>query len=309
VPQLTVLIPVAGRLEYFEDTLLSVLETQPEDCRVMVVLDEPYADPYGLKQELRFIEAGREANLTQAIQLALLEVETPVTFILPSGHELEPGWAEAPLRLFDDDRIAAVVPVVVRHNAPDVIVAAGLGYRQDLGRLVPLQAGVGYNRTALSRRTQVLPHPAGAFFRTDCLRSLPLDEGLGDGWVLAAVARGLHAAGYLTVLEPTSRIRAREWPQPTDPYHDAHDAEVFFWRWWGGPPPLPVAARHMREVLGSAAAALTRGEFWAELSGRISGARNASRQVAAHGRHELHGPHFRIGKPRCAAVFESTATD
>ncbi|NMC20923.1 MAG: glycosyltransferase family 2 protein [Thermogutta sp.] len=292
--RLSVLIPLAGRISYLEDTLLSVLEAQPEGCRVIVVLDEPYADPWELKHELRFIEAGRGCSVGRAIALGLAEVETPVTFILPCGHEVQPNWADRALEIFADDRVAAVVPVVVRHDAPGVVAAAGMGYRQDVGRLVPLQAGVACGNTMLARRTQVLPHPAGAFFRTDYLREIDVDPELGEEWVLAAVGRGLHTAGYLSVLEPSSRVRGRDFSRTVDAYRDARNAEAFFWHWWDGVPSLPAAARHMGQVLGRAVAALSRGEFLAELSGRLSGAGIVTRRTIAQPGQVSHGPHFSV---------------
>lgn len=294
--RLSVLIPAAGRIAYLEDTLLSVLETQPEGCRVIVVLDEPYADPWELKRELRFIEAGRGCSLGRAIALGLAEVETPVTFMLPCGHEVEPNWADRALALFEDDRVASVVPLVVRHDAPGVVAAAGMAYRQDTGRLVPLQAGVPCENTAFARRTQILPHRAGAFFRTERLREFNIDYVVGEDWVMAAAGRSLHAAGYLSVLEPSSRIRGRDFSGVTDVFRDARDAEAFFWHWWDGVPSLPVAAWHVGQVLGRAVAALPRGEFLAELSGRLSGAGTVARRILAHERQDLSGPHFSVSR-------------
>ncbi|GAB6185551.1 hypothetical protein [Thermopirellula anaerolimosa] len=294
--RLSVLIPVAGRLSYLEDTLLSVLEAQPEGCRVIVVLDEPYADPWGLKDELRFIEAGPGCSLGRAIALGLAEVETPVTFVLPCGHEVEANWADQAPQIFEDERIAAVVPLAVRHDSPGVVVAAGVGYRQDIGRLVPLQEGVACGNTVLARRTQILPHSAGAFFRTESIRKIPLDAELGEEWVLAAAVRALHSAGYLSVLEPSSRVRARRFPRTADAFRDARDAEAFFWQWWDGAPSLPVAARHVGQVLGRAVAALPRGNLLAELSGRLSGAGTVARRTVAHRRHDMQGPHFNVSR-------------
>lgn len=302
--RLSVLIPVAGRLSYLEDTLLSVLEAQGEGCRVIVVLDEPYADPWGLKEELRFIEAGPGCPVGRAIQLGLAEVETPITFILPSGHEVDPHWAEQAVEVFRDERVGAVVPLVVRHDSPGVVTAAGMGYRQDVGRLVPLQAGVSCENTVFARRTQILPHPAGAFFRTDCLREIDLDPELGEEWILPAAGQGVQLAGYRTLLEPSSRVRSRNFARAADAFRDARDAEAFFWHWWDGTPSLPAAARHVGQLLGRAVAALPRGEFLAELSGRLKGAGNVSRRSVAHPRHKMHGPHFsasRASSPRSAA--------
>ena len=49
--RLSIVIPVLGSLDGLEDTLVSVLENRPADCQIVVVLNQPYDDPYDLKDE------------------------------------------------------------------------------------------------------------------------------------------------------------------------------------------------------------------------------------------------------------------
>ena len=63
MPRLSIVIPVLGNLDRLEDTLVSVLANRPADCQVVVVLDQPYADPYDLKDEVQFIELPGQGRL------------------------------------------------------------------------------------------------------------------------------------------------------------------------------------------------------------------------------------------------------
>ena len=56
MPRLSCVIPAVGTTQDLETTLVSVLEKRPDDCEIIVVLNESYADPYGLKDEVRFVE-------------------------------------------------------------------------------------------------------------------------------------------------------------------------------------------------------------------------------------------------------------
>ena len=57
--RLSIIVPLMGDLKRFEDTLVSVLENQPEQSEVVVVLNGPYDDPYDLRSEVKFVEAPR----------------------------------------------------------------------------------------------------------------------------------------------------------------------------------------------------------------------------------------------------------
>ncbi len=48
-----------GDQQRFEDTLVSVLENQPERSEVVVVTRGPYDDPYDLRREVGIVEAPR----------------------------------------------------------------------------------------------------------------------------------------------------------------------------------------------------------------------------------------------------------
>ena len=79
--RLSIIVPLTGDLKPFEDTLVSVLENQPERSEVVVVLNEPYDDPYQLRGEVEFVEAPagggpRVLNLIQVFENAGLDLRS-----------------------------------------------------------------------------------------------------------------------------------------------------------------------------------------------------------------------------------------
>lgn len=93
MPRLSIIIPVAGNLTSLEDTLLSVLENRPDGAEVLVVLDEPYDDPYELKGEIRFLEAAAGASFVESVNLGIKREPgprgPPVSLRLPSDGRLD----------------------------------------------------------------------------------------------------------------------------------------------------------------------------------------------------------------------------
>lgn len=272
--QLSVIIPVVRTLSRLEDTLVSVLEYRPEDCDVVVVLDEPYADPYRLEGEVTFIRAQGGLPLAQAINLGFRASTGQWVHVLPCGNLVVRGWAEAAQKHFAESRLGVIVPVTLSCTEPSKILAAGMGYDR-AGRLVHLQRGVSAEGTVLSHRTRVLPHFSGALFRRDSLQAVNgADESLGDGWVLADLTLRLFQCGYSSVLEPECRVRSDPALEPPNyDYLAARDAERFFWRWRDRRGSTLV--RHLALLTSQALAALPRGQLWPHVAGRLAGWRKA----------------------------------
>ena len=100
VQRLSIIVPLMGDLKRFEDTLVSVLENQPERSEVVVVLNEPYDDPYELRGEVKFVEAPPGADLVDCFACGLAASNAPVVHMIASGFEATPGWADAALARF-----------------------------------------------------------------------------------------------------------------------------------------------------------------------------------------------------------------
>ena len=57
IPRLSIVIPMTTGAGDLEDTLVSVLENRPDESEIVVVLARPYADPWNLRDEVRFVQA------------------------------------------------------------------------------------------------------------------------------------------------------------------------------------------------------------------------------------------------------------
>jgi hypothetical protein len=279
---LSIVIPFLGGVGRLEDTLVSVLENRPADCQILVVLGQPYEDPYALAGEVCFLKARAEFGLMDCIALGIDASRAPIVHVLGCGVEATCGWADAALGHFDDPGIAVVAPLVVNRFDRRKILSAGLKYT----------LGGGVRRIAAGQALERLPPEPGdlcgadvlaSFYRKAALEAVMpwLDHAagclVGADWALA-----LRHARYRAVLEPSCLVAAN---------HDALAArrtlgeglaaERLFWRWaptrgWirslaGHAVLLSLECLHCL-VHPRVACRLT-GRFWASL------------QIAAHRRH------------------------
>jgi hypothetical protein len=207
VPRLAIVISAVGSIELLEGTLVSVLENRPADCEILVALDRTYADPYELKDEVRFVEAPHRSSPIACINAALAASRAPIVHLLASGCTVTEGWVEPAFARFGDRRVASVAPLVMDALGQDRIFAAGLGYRPS-GRRVLVGRG----------QTQLLPRAAtsmvgacgfAAFYRTAALELVGgLSVQLGPAQADVDLALALARAGFTAVIEPQSRVIA-----------------------------------------------------------------------------------------------------
>ena len=200
--RLSIIVPLVGDLKRFEDTLVSVLENQPERSEVVVVLNEPYDDPYDLRGEIQFVEAPQGADLLDCFVCGLAASTAPVVHTIASGFEVAPGWADAALARFAEPDVAAVAPVVVDRDHPERILSAGLRWTA-AGSIGRIAAGKRVDRFAVNDRVFCGPELAAAFYRRNVLERI---ESLQhDGSELAAagdLALAIRETGYRSVQEP-----------------------------------------------------------------------------------------------------------
>ena len=140
VPRLSIVVPLMGDQQRFEDTLVSVLENQPERSEVVVVTRGPYEDPYDLRREVGFVEAPLCAGLLECFAAGLGGSRAPLIHLLAAGVEATPGWADAALEPFNCGDVAAVAPLVVDRQQPQKVLSAGLRYTRS-GSIKHLAAG------------------------------------------------------------------------------------------------------------------------------------------------------------------------
>jgi GT2 family glycosyltransferase len=232
VPRLSILIPALSSAQRLEHTLVSVLANRPERCEVVVVLAHAYDDPYDLDDEVRFVSARRGAGLAECANLGLRECRAPFVHLLACGATVEEGWTHAPLQHFQDDRVAAVAPLVLDEHDPPRIASTGLEYHP--GGVRRLRARGLATERARELTTAILgPTAQAAFYRHAAVspNQALFDPSLGDPLADADLALRLRQAGYLARFEPESIVYCADddAPQRGD-FDAARHAERLFWR-------------------------------------------------------------------------------
>lgn len=125
MPRLSIVIPHRNHDPRLESSILSVLENRPEDSELIVVHDGSYADPYGLADELLFVQGDARANCLQLLNAGVLAACAPVVCTLLDGVTVSAGWAEEPLAAFESSDVAAV-SVATRPSASSQPTAYGI---------------------------------------------------------------------------------------------------------------------------------------------------------------------------------------
>jgi hypothetical protein len=232
VARLSIVIPVLKKLKKLEDTLVSVLENRPAHCEIIVVLNEPYDDPYDLAGEVCFLEAPSHAGLVDCLNLGVAASRGSIIHTLGCGLEVTPGWTDAVLPHFECREIAAVTPMVIDRANPEQTLSTGVGYR-------PGGAAwrMGY-RQSLAASLPKLPAYFGpdlmaGFYRKSAFEALGgLCPEFQNNLAGVDLALALHFANQQCLSEPNCRLVADR--------SDLHDgerlgggcqAERLFWRW------------------------------------------------------------------------------
>ncbi len=191
-----------GDLKRFEDTLVSVLENQPERSEVVVVTNQPYDDPYDLRREVAFVEAPAGASLLECFAVGLSANRAPIVHLIAAGFEATTGWADAALARFCDRDIAAVAPLIADRFQPQTILSAGLRFTHG-GAIASIAAGQSADGFTLDEHLLTAAELGAAFYRREALaevESLP-DYGCEQATAVE-LAFALRSAGYRSVSEP-----------------------------------------------------------------------------------------------------------
>jgi hypothetical protein len=207
VRKLAIIIPVLGRLELLENSLVSVLQNQPEDSEVLVVLNRPYDDPYDLEDEVRFLQARRGASLVDCLNLGIAESQAPIVHLLACGVEATEGWTTSALRHLRDPQVAAVAPLVLTSEEPRRMVAAGIGYSRGGSRRL---TGHGRPEGTLGPWTSQMIGPSllAGFYRKSAVETAGgFDRSLGRAADVDLALR-LRALGHRVLLDPQSKVHA-----------------------------------------------------------------------------------------------------
>ena len=254
-PRLSIVIPAPGDEATLEETLVSVPENRPEDSEIVVVLGFGYHDPWSVGEEVRFIQAPIGSNRVACINLGLAASTGRIVHVLAAGWRATPFWTDVAVEHFNNEQVAAVVPLEVASDDSDRIVATGIEVGSG-GRRVMLRPW-GDTARVQGFHKEDYPSPSGptleaGFWSRQMINRLTFGfcPACGDEYADADMAVSLQATGGRVVFEPTSKIVAapeRHRPQPA--FKAGLYGERLFWRSIAAEPLPQSLVLHVVEIL------------------------------------------------------------
>jgi len=279
-PRLSIVIPTPADTAAMEETLVSVLENRPDDCEIVVALGCDYADPWNIRDEVRFVQAPGGSSLVGCVNLGVAASTGEVVHILAAGWRATEGWTDLPLERFEDDDVGAVVPLGVAAEDRDRVVSAGVRSAVG-GRRIDVAADTRWRK---ARASAALPTgsalPQGPALEAGFWRAEVL-ELVGDGFTTACgdeaadadMAVTLARSGYGVVVEQHARVVAPavvRGGSRTTAFQAGLHAERLFWRSVAGAPLVTALVLHLVEVVRHAVARAPLGTL-PMLAGRLVG--------------------------------------
>jgi hypothetical protein len=312
VLRVSILIPVLNRLKKLEDTLVSILENRPANCQIVVVLNEPYADPYQLHDEVCFVEASRNADLIESINFGLAKCRAPIIHILSCGMEVSPGWTDSVLPHFADPAIAAVAPLVLRRQDGNKVISAGVSYRAS-----GLARRVGFGKSpaqALLEKYQYFGADIlAAFYRRSAWDAVNgMNTAIKGHFSGVDLALALHFAGFRCASEPNCRMYAElNDAVGADRLGGGRAAERLFWTWASRMGRLRALSGHAALLAEECLEGVVRPSRFLDLCGRawesLRFSMHKPREIkiinqSSTSAHPIAPPHFAAKQRRRSAV-------
>ncbi len=277
--KLAIVIPFLGETQRLEETLVSVLANRPPDAEVLVVLARPYANPYHLEDEVRFVPGPARPRWAAALNHGTAAARAPWIHVLCCGATVEEGWVEPALAHFQDGTVGAVAPVV-RQEAGRGELWAGVSY-EPRGAIASTSAAA----PSFSQESPcpIAPHWAAAFYRKSAWEAAGrFAADVGDRLAMLDFGLTLSSLGLRTVVEPRCVVGIPPAASRQSAFRRAWEAERFYWRWAGLCGPRSLAA-HFRLAAADCLAGLADLSIFARLAGRMIGLA-ACRAGGPHGR-------------------------
>lgn len=275
MPRLSIVIPCLGNAAEFDDTLVSVLQNRPARCEVLVVHAQPYDDPYGLGEEVRFLRVGGKPSLVQLVNAGLEAARSEVVHVLGCRLIAPEGWADAALEHFESD-VAAVSPLIVS-TADQHITAAGVKYGLSGARNV-IGSGLELSSRRLSRLQVSGPTLEAGFYRREVLLALGgWCEALGDA-ADADLACSLARLDLRTAIATDAVVHEKRHAPRLGGFSHGRALERLFWRQSAGSKHRALAlALHTLAVGCEFLARIPKGDAVTTLVGRLVGLLHAGK--------------------------------
>ena len=270
-PRLSIVIPAFDAAS-LEDTLVSVLENRPADCEIVVVLAVPYADPWSIGDEVRFVQAPAGASVVDCVNVGMASSGGEIVHVLRAGWRATDGWAEAARERFVDPDVTAVVPLTVAAGDRGRVVAAGV--RRTSGGRNVVNAPVRRDQRIDSFKPTSVAQPAApaleaGFWRAEAVPASGFSKACGDRLAAADMAAAVACLGDLVVVEPTCQVVEGPATKRGSWFNEGLHAERLFWRSLAAEQPIAALVAHVGEVVRHAMAAAPLGTL-PMLAGRLA---------------------------------------
>jgi GT2 family glycosyltransferase len=206
---MSIIIPTHNRTDLLRACLQAVRRHAPLGSEVIVVDDEsPGGAASALAAELgvRAMRLERQRGFAVAANVGIRASRGDVVEMLNDDTEVQPGWADAALRWFDDPTVGAVAPLVLAWPDGTIIDSAGDCY--DLGGIAGKR---GHSLPLSSGYLEPMPvfgtSAAAGFYRRSALDRVGLfAEEFGSYFEDVDLAFRLNRAGYTSMYDPASRV-------------------------------------------------------------------------------------------------------
>ncbi|MEY4614287.1 MAG: hypothetical protein RL179_2260 [Planctomycetota bacterium] len=214
---LSVVIPSFSRTDLLERCLLSLRRNAPLDTEIIVVDDASEGCSVSMVAQkfkgVRVIRASKRLGFCKAANLGVEAASNEVVELLNDDTEVCPGWAEMALDAFEDPKVAAVAPLVLRwpgqiegraiiDSAGDAYFASGIATKRGNGQSMEekwMVSGPVFGASGSS-----------AFYRRDIfLKVGSYPEYFGAYFEDVDLSFRLHWAGFDVVFQPCSKVLHR----------------------------------------------------------------------------------------------------
>jgi GT2 family glycosyltransferase len=215
LPSLSIVIPSHNRVDLLNKCLHSVIRHAPPGTQILVVDDNsPSACVTETARKFPSVEVirlSKRSGFAVAVNHGVQLARGTIVELLNDDTEVCPGWAEAALQVFENEKIGAVAPLVLMDSSGKVPrvdsagdryywggIAGKRGHRQELGA-ENLVAGPVFGASGSS-----------AFIRRDLfLRAGGFPEKFGAYFEDVDLAFRIHRMGFAIHFEPRSRVLHR----------------------------------------------------------------------------------------------------
>lgn len=209
-----IIIPSHSRADLLFKCLASLRRHAPLDTEILVV-DDASANGMISRVAEKFPGVRVHRNETRqgfckSVNLAAQLVQASIIQILNDDTEVCPGWAESALDAFDDEKVAAVAPLVLRWPGAvagqGVVDSAGDAYFLS-GVATKRANGTELMEANLNSCKVFGASGSSAFYRRDVFLMVGgYPEYFGAYFEDVDLSFRLHWAGYWVRFEPTSRV-------------------------------------------------------------------------------------------------------